>query len=98
MANVAVGLPHSRYIVFTGWLDKFFGQSFAADFGYQVLLALSMNLMGYGLAGLCRRFLVYPSFCIWPRSLVTIALNSALHQGMAPSSASSDQALRGEIS
>lgn len=42
---------------------------------------LSMNLMGFGLAGLARRFLVYPSFCIWPRSLVTVALNQSLHNG-----------------
>lgn len=47
--------------------------------------------MGYGLAGLTRRFLVYPSFCIWPRSLVTIALNGALHKGMH---ANKDEALR----
>ena len=65
--------------VFTQWLDRYFGQDYAKSFGYQILLALSTNLMGYGLAGLTRRFLVYPSFCIWPRSLVTIALNQALH-------------------
>jgi OPT family small oligopeptide transporter len=35
--------------------------------------------MGFGLAGLCRRFLVYPTYCLWPASLVTIALNSSLH-------------------
>lgn len=65
--------------VFTQWLDRYFGQSYASSFAYQILLALSTNLMGYGLAGLTRRFLVYPSFCIWPRALVTIALNQALH-------------------
>lgn len=69
------------YPVFTQWLDIYFGQPYAKSFLYQILLALSTNLMGYGLAGLTRRFLVYPSFCIWPRSLVTIALNGALHKG-----------------
>lgn len=98
MASVGKTLPSSRYIsmlalilnqnvsnkplVFTQWLDKYFGQPYARSFGYQILLALSTNLMGFGLAGLCRRFLVYPSFCLWPRSLVTIALNSSLHNGL----------------
>ncbi|KAH7137462.1 OPT oligopeptide transporter protein-domain-containing protein [Dactylonectria estremocensis] len=79
MANVATGLPHSRYIVFTSWLEKYFNLPFASSFGFQICLALSMNLMGFGLAGLARRFLVYPAFCIWPRSLVTVALNQSLH-------------------
>ncbi|KAF5024438.1 hypothetical protein F66182_3524 [Fusarium sp. NRRL 66182] len=79
MANVSTNLPHSRYIVFTSWLEKYFNHPFAADFGFQICLALAMNLMGFGLAGLARRFLVYPSFCIWPRSLATVALNQSLH-------------------
>lgn len=41
-----------------------------------------MNLMGFGLAGLSRQFLVYPSYCIWPRSLATVALNQSLHNGV----------------
>ncbi|KAH6676903.1 OPT oligopeptide transporter protein-domain-containing protein [Plectosphaerella plurivora] len=79
MANVATALPHSRYIVFTTWLERYFNLPFAGSFGFQICLALSMNLMGFGLAGLAKRFLVYPSFCIWPRSLVTVAINQSLH-------------------
>ena len=44
-----------------------------------VTLALSTNFIGYGLAGLTRRFLVYPSKAVWPTNLATIALNRALH-------------------
>ncbi|KAL4928339.1 OPT oligopeptide transporter protein-domain-containing protein [Aspergillus undulatus] len=80
MANVASALPHSRYIIFTTWMEKYFNMPFASSFGFQICVSLSMNLMGYGLAGLARRFLVYPSFCIWPRSLVTVALNQSLHE------------------
>ncbi|KAJ0383775.1 hypothetical protein COL922a_009773 [Colletotrichum nupharicola] len=79
MASVGKTLPSSRYIIFTQWMDRYFGQKYAKSFSYQILLALSTNLMGFGLAGLCRRFLVYPAFCLWPASLVTIALNSSLH-------------------
>ncbi|RAK95546.1 OPT oligopeptide transporter [Aspergillus ibericus CBS 121593] len=79
MASAGGTLPSSRYIIFTQWLDRYFGQPYAKHFGYQILLALSTDLMGFGLAGLLRRFIVYPSFCVWPRSLVTIALNTSLH-------------------
>lgn len=56
-----------------------FNQQYARNFSYQILIALSTNFVGYGLAGLARRFLVYPAYCIWPHSLVSIALNGALH-------------------
>jgi len=42
-------------------------------------VALSTNFIGYGLAGLTRRFLVYPSQAVWPANLATIALNRAFH-------------------
>lgn len=44
-----------------------------------VLVALSTNFIGYGLAGVTRRFLVYPPQAIWPANLATIALNRAFH-------------------
>ncbi|KAF6826671.1 opt oligopeptide transporter [Colletotrichum plurivorum] len=45
MPNVGKTLPSSRYIIFTQWLDQYFGQKYAQSFGYQILLALSTNLM-----------------------------------------------------
>ncbi|KAJ9149437.1 OPT-domain-containing protein [Pleurostoma richardsiae] len=79
MANVAYRTPYTANIIWTQKLPQYFNQSYAGDFGYQILIALSTNLVGYGLAGLTRRFLVYPSYCVWPASLVTIALNTAFH-------------------
>lgn len=32
------------------------------------------------MAGVIRRFLVNPAYAVWPTSLVTIALNKALHR------------------
>jgi len=58
----------------------YFNQKYAGQFGYQILVGLSTNLIGYGLAGICRRFLVYPVYCVWPASLVTIALNASFHK------------------
>ena len=79
MANVSQNTPYTDYVVWTQYLKVYFDQSYAAQFSYQILMALSSNFIGYGLAGLTRRFLVYPAYCVWPTSLVTIAFNDALH-------------------
>jgi hypothetical protein len=47
---------------------------------YQVLLVLSTQILGYSLAGLTRRYLVRPSGMIWPATLVSTAMFTALHQ------------------
>ncbi|EON97382.1 putative opt oligopeptide transporter protein [Phaeoacremonium minimum UCRPA7] len=79
MSNVAKSTPYTNYIVWIQFLPRYFNQPYAISVTYQLLIALSTNFIGYGLAGLCRRFLVYPAYCVWPTSLVTIALNSAFH-------------------
>lgn len=84
MANVAYNTPYTNLIIWVQYLPQYFDQPYASQFGYQVLIALATNFVGYGMAGLCRRFLVYPSYCVWPASLVTIALNSAFHTNANP--------------
>lgn len=79
MASIARGTPYTNYLVWMQFLPHMFNQPWAVNFGYQITIALSTNFIGYGIAGLCRRFLVYPSFCVWPSSLVTVALNQAFH-------------------
>ena len=79
MSNVAKKTPYTNYIFWIQYLPQYFNQSWAISFGYQILVTISTNFIGYGLAGLCRRFLVYPAYCLWPTSLVTIALNTAFH-------------------
>ncbi|RCK58183.1 Oligopeptide transporter 2 [Candida viswanathii] len=48
------------------------------DFGYQVLLILSTNFLGVGLAGIMRKFSIYPVKAVWPSILPGIALNKTL--------------------
>ncbi|EPQ54770.1 OPT-domain-containing protein [Gloeophyllum trabeum ATCC 11539] len=81
MANVGFSAPYTNYVIFVQYIDRFFNQPWASNFGYQILVGLSTNFIGYGLAGLTRRFLVYPSQAIWPQNLATIALNRAFHSG-----------------
>ncbi|KAJ7155164.1 OPT-domain-containing protein [Mycena filopes] len=80
MANVGFITPYTSNIVWVQYLPIYFNQSWATNFGYQILVALSTNLIGYGLAGLTRRFLVYPARAIWQGNLGAIALNRAFHQ------------------
>ncbi|KAF1921156.1 OPT oligopeptide transporter protein-domain-containing protein [Ampelomyces quisqualis] len=47
---------------------------------YQVLLVLSTQILGYSLAGLTRRYLVRPSGMVWPATLVSTAMFTALHK------------------
>lgn len=79
MANVGFSAPYTNYVIFVQYIDRFFGMKWASNFGYQILIGLSTNFIGYGLAGLTRRFLVYPTQAVWPYNLATIALNKAFH-------------------
>lgn len=47
--------------------------------GYMILLVFSTQLLGYGAAGLTRRWIVYPASMIWPQTLVTTSLFNTLH-------------------
>ncbi|WVW80593.1 OPT family small oligopeptide transporter [Kwoniella bestiolae CBS 10118] len=84
MATVGYNTPYTSNIILSQFLPQYFNQSYASEFSYQILIGLGTNFCGYGLAGLARRFLIYPSFCVWPGSLVTIALNRAFHSDTDP--------------
>ena len=54
------------------------GQNFG--FMYNFLLLVSTEMIGYGLAGMCRRWLVYPSDMIWPGVLQSVTLLNTMHR------------------
>ncbi|KAL1859528.1 hypothetical protein VTK73DRAFT_7572 [Phialemonium thermophilum] len=57
--------------------QTWYGQKF--DWGWQIMLGITTLCTGYGLAGLARRFLVWPAAMIWPSDLVNCALFYTLH-------------------
>ncbi|KAJ6784825.1 hypothetical protein PWT90_06805 [Aphanocladium album] len=61
--------------------EIFYDQHF--KWGFQILLVLSTQAMGFGIAGVARRFLIYPSSMVWPATLVTCAVMYALHNHQA---------------
>lgn len=77
--SVSSGVSYVAYNITVQKLDRFYGNAWA-DYGYQILLILSTNFMGFGLAGIMRRFAVYPTRSIWPTILPALALNKAIMQ------------------
>jgi OPT family small oligopeptide transporter len=57
--------------------QAFYGQNFG--WWFKLLLTWTTQMCGYGLAGLARRFLVWPAAMIWPTNLVNTSLFYALH-------------------
>ena len=75
MANVATGPAFA--LNFSVASQKFYGirQGLAFDF----LLLLTTQLVGFGMAGICRKYLVWPAALIWPQNLVFCTLLNTLH-------------------
>ncbi|KAF1947905.1 OPT family small oligopeptide transporter [Clathrospora elynae] len=50
------------------------------SWGFQLLFTLSSQIIGIALAGLFRRFLVWPAALLWPTQFSNTALLTALHE------------------
>ncbi|KAF9556103.1 hypothetical protein EC968_008446 [Mortierella alpina] len=75
-ANCAGGTAYAVDIIV---IQKVF---YLQDFGFlaNFLLILTTQMLGYGMAGVLRRYLVYPAAMIWPANLVQVALFNTLHK------------------
>ncbi|KAJ3574619.1 hypothetical protein NP233_g1653 [Leucocoprinus birnbaumii] len=76
MANVVVGGAYATDVILTQRI--FYHQQLS--FGYQIMIVLSTQLIGYSMAGILRQFAVWPSSMIWPGALVNAALFNTLHK------------------
>ena len=75
-SNVAFGFAFATDVIVEQ--TKFYDQE--APIFYQILLIISTQILGYGFAGLTRRFLVQPSGMIWPGTLMSAAMFGTLHK------------------
>jgi hypothetical protein len=75
MASVSSGSAYATDIIA---VQRFFYNQWW-DYGYQLLLVISTQMIGFCLGGLYRKFLVWPSSMIWPATLVNTALFNTLH-------------------
>ncbi|GMM51601.1 Opt2 protein [Starmerella bacillaris] len=70
--------PYSQYVVLALGNSYFYNFQEAISFGFIILLTLSTNLMGFGLAGIFRVFLIYPVRMIWYGVLPGLKLSRTL--------------------
>ncbi|KAG0005238.1 hypothetical protein BGZ80_005491, partial [Entomortierella chlamydospora] len=75
-ANCASGTAYAMDIIVIQRV--FYGQNFG--FLANFLLILTTQMLGFGMAGVLRRYLVYPAAMVWPANLVQVALFGALHK------------------
>jgi len=76
MANVVFEGPFSLRVLAAQ--KSFYHQKLT--FGYEILLIISTQVLGFSLGGLLRKFVVWPSSMIWPGALVNCALFNTLHK------------------
>jgi OPT family small oligopeptide transporter len=76
MAGVSFGTAYATDIILAQ--VAFYKQNFGL--GFQLLLVITTQSLGYGIAGLLRQFLVYPAAMIWPANLVGVTLMHAMHE------------------
>ena len=77
MANVSFGggAAYSTDIIVA--LKGFYG--YDLGWGWQMLVTFGSQMLGFGFAGLLRKYLVYPASMIWPTNFVNTSLFYALH-------------------
>lgn len=76
MASVSFSVAYATDIILAQLV--FYKQDFGLTF--QMLLTISTQSLGYGIAGIMRKFLVYPASMIWPGNLVMVTLLNAMHE------------------
>lgn len=76
MGNIVVGGAYCTDVIATQKI--FYNQ--AIPYGYQILLCIGTQVMGFSLGGLLRQFVVWPSSMVWPGALVNAALFNTLHK------------------
>ncbi|KAJ7271601.1 OPT oligopeptide transporter [Mycena rebaudengoi] len=75
MAGVGAGSAYATDIVAVQRV--YYNQQY--NFGYQWMVVMSTQLIGFSIGGVARRCLVQPPSMIWPYNLVTCTLFNTLH-------------------
>ncbi|KPA45369.1 opt family small oligopeptide transporter [Fusarium langsethiae] len=76
MASVSFSVAYATDIILAQVI--FYKQDFGIVF--QLLLTISTQSVGYGIAGMLRKFLVYPASMIWPENLAGVTLMNAMYE------------------
>ncbi|ETS05610.1 small oligopeptide transporter [Trichoderma reesei RUT C-30] len=76
MASVSFSVAYSTDIILAQMI--FYKQNFGLLF--QILLTISTQSLGYGIAGVMRKYLVYPASMIWPGNLASVTMMNAMYE------------------
>ncbi|KAL6859590.1 small oligopeptide transporter [Trichoderma novae-zelandiae] len=76
MASVSFSVAYSTDIILAQLI--FYKQDFGLLF--QILLTVSTQSLGYGIAGVMRKYLVYPASMIWPGNLASVTMMNAMYE------------------
>ncbi|KAJ8331135.1 OPT super [Batrachochytrium dendrobatidis] len=79
IAGAAGGQPYGVENVIGQKFDKFMGDT-RITFWNSILFVITTQMIGYGLSGMTRRFLVRPAAMYWPTVLSTVALFVSFHE------------------
>ncbi|GAA5840029.1 hypothetical protein JCM11251_006590 [Rhodosporidiobolus azoricus] len=60
--------------------EEFWGRKAEFGPGFGFLFLLTTQMLGFGLAGMARKWIVYPGAMIWPSALASTVLFRALHE------------------
>ena len=77
MANVSFGQGAAYLTDVILTMQYFYGLNFG--WGFQIVSILASQAIGYSIAGLVRRVLIYPASMIWPSNLVTSTFLTNIH-------------------
>ncbi|KAM3067181.1 hypothetical protein ACMFMG_005450 [Clarireedia jacksonii] len=77
MANAAFGQGSGYFLDTIVAQRGFYGRDFG--WGFNILLAITTQCVGFGIAGMMRKYLVEPASMIWPSTLVNTSFIYALH-------------------
>ncbi|KAI0393088.1 OPT oligopeptide transporter protein-domain-containing protein [Xylariaceae sp. FL0594] len=80
MASVAFSVAYATDVILAQ--IAFYKQDFGLIF--QLLIVISSQSLGFGMAGILRKYLVYPAAMIWPTTLVAITLMNAMYETHIP--------------
>lgn len=75
MANITVQSPFALTAIVVAEQNY----NIRYSWWFSLLFILTTQLSGFGLAGLCRRFLIWPASMVWPQNLVTCTVLNTLH-------------------
>ena len=77
MANISSAPSYAMNTIVVS--ELYYGLNFGIGFNFALILSTQMT--GLGLAGVARRFLVWPASMVWPANLVSCTLLNTLHAG-----------------